>query len=294
MMGRRAYGVTTATAQMQVVGKRHYGLKALPLGGGGGRSATRELFDTLLLWQGRVQLDARGRGTVEVPLNDSLTSFRIVAVAQSGLHRYGTGGTTIRSTQDVMVLPSLAPVVREGDRYRAEFTARNTTNAAIGLTVGGNVEGLPAPLAPRTVTLAPGGAEVIGWDITAPVGVDRLVYTITATSKGGRADEVRAVQQVRPAVPVRTLQATLVQLEPSGLHSRSRVLPMRFRSAARCASRSPRASPQALDGVREAMRRYPYRCLEQRVSRAIALHDASPSGARSSPPSPPMPTRTVS
>jgi alpha-2-macroglobulin len=30
MMGRRGYGVQTATAQMQVVGKRHYGLKALP------------------------------------------------------------------------------------------------------------------------------------------------------------------------------------------------------------------------------------------------------------------------
>src|SRR5262249_11393892 len=58
MMGRRGYGIWTASAQMQVVGKRHYGLKALPQGGGGGRQTTRELFDTLLLWQGRVPLDA--------------------------------------------------------------------------------------------------------------------------------------------------------------------------------------------------------------------------------------------
>jgi len=36
MMGRRAYEVRTATAQMQVVGKRHYGIKAQPAGGGGG------------------------------------------------------------------------------------------------------------------------------------------------------------------------------------------------------------------------------------------------------------------
>jgi hypothetical protein len=49
MMQRRGYGVGTATAQMQVVGKRHYGLKALPHGGGGGRQVTRELFETLLL-----------------------------------------------------------------------------------------------------------------------------------------------------------------------------------------------------------------------------------------------------
>lgn len=34
MMGKRGYEVRTSTAQMQVVGKRHYGLKALPHGGG--------------------------------------------------------------------------------------------------------------------------------------------------------------------------------------------------------------------------------------------------------------------
>src|SRR4029077_7460899 len=37
MMGRRPYQVDTSTAQMEVVGKRHYGLKALRPGGGGGR-----------------------------------------------------------------------------------------------------------------------------------------------------------------------------------------------------------------------------------------------------------------
>ena len=37
MMGKRGIEVKTSTAQMQVVGRRHYGLKALPSGGGGGR-----------------------------------------------------------------------------------------------------------------------------------------------------------------------------------------------------------------------------------------------------------------
>ncbi|HRV08653.1 MAG TPA: MG2 domain-containing protein, partial [Acidobacteriota bacterium] len=50
MMGRRGYKVRTATAHMHVVGKRHFGQKAKPDGGGGGRVATRELFDTLVFW----------------------------------------------------------------------------------------------------------------------------------------------------------------------------------------------------------------------------------------------------
>ena len=43
MMGRRAYEVRTATAQAMVVGKCHFGLKALAHGGGGGKQMTREL-----------------------------------------------------------------------------------------------------------------------------------------------------------------------------------------------------------------------------------------------------------
>ena len=69
MMGRRGCEVKTSTAQMQVVGKRHYGLKALPAGGGGGSQTTRELFDSLLLWKGRVILNAAAEAKVAIPLN---------------------------------------------------------------------------------------------------------------------------------------------------------------------------------------------------------------------------------
>src|SRR5256885_9538700 len=50
MLRRREWGVQTSTAQMEVIGRRHYGRKAVAAGGGGGRSQTRELFETLLLW----------------------------------------------------------------------------------------------------------------------------------------------------------------------------------------------------------------------------------------------------
>src|SRR5690606_35278781 len=70
---KRSYGVETATAQMQVVGRRHFGRKALPAGGGGGKSPTRELLDTLLLWQPSVETDENGRASLDLPLNDSIT-----------------------------------------------------------------------------------------------------------------------------------------------------------------------------------------------------------------------------
>ncbi|MGB9110162.1 MAG: MG2 domain-containing protein, partial [Telluria sp.] len=104
MMRERSLQVETATAQMQVIGKRHFGRKAFPHGGGGGRSASRELFETLLLWKGKVLLDANGEAEVQVPLNDTLGSFRIVAVASAGAGLFGTGAAEIRTTQDLMLL----------------------------------------------------------------------------------------------------------------------------------------------------------------------------------------------
>jgi hypothetical protein len=91
MMKRAGYGVQTATAQMMVVGKRHFGRKARPQGGGGGRQFTRELFDTLLFWKGVVPLDEGGEAVVQFPLNDSLTAFRVVAVVHGGVVRQRRG-----------------------------------------------------------------------------------------------------------------------------------------------------------------------------------------------------------
>jgi hypothetical protein len=272
MLGRRGYAVRTATAQMQVVGKRHFGLKAVALGGGGGRQTTRELFDTLLLWKARVPLDARGEARLEVPINDSLTSFRIVAVATSGLGRFGTGTTTIRSTQDLMILPGIAPLVREGDRFRSEVTLRNATERAMAVTVRGWIEGAGDPLGEQALDLAPGEARTVGWEVTAPVGVERLTYDIEAGERGGPADRVRVSQRVVPAVFVRTFQATLSQwVGPlrQPVERPSDAVP--GRGGVEVALR--RTLVDGLAGVREWMSRYPYTCLEQKVSRAVALRN---------------------
>ena len=272
MMRQRGYGVATATAQMQVVGKRHFGRKALPQGGGGGRQSTRELFDTLLLWKGRVPLDATGDASVEVPLNDSLTSFRIVAVATGGISLFGTGSATIRSTQDLMVLAGLPPLVREGDRFQAEFTVRNTTERRMEVAVRARVEGLPESLAPRAISLSAGEAKTLGWEIAVPAGVSALRYEVEAQEQGGLADRVRVTQQVIPAVPVRTFQATLFRWEQVTRQPVERpadALP--GRGGVRVAAVP--ALTAGLEGVREWMSRYPYTCLEQEVSRVVALRD---------------------
>jgi uncharacterized protein YfaS (alpha-2-macroglobulin family) len=274
MMARRGYEVQTATAQMQVVGKRHYGLKAQPQGGGGGRQATRELFDTLLLWKARVPLNKKGEAAVEFPLNDSLTSFRIVAVANGGTGMFGTGQTSIRSTQDLMILSGIPQVVREGDRFRAGFTIRNASDRKMEVEVKVAVKDPEKKeLDPVTESLSPGEAKEIGWDIKAPMGTDSLSYEVAAMEKGGEAfDKMNVKQKVAEAVPVRTFQATLAQVEDStsmDIEKPSDALPGKGGIQV---SLKPRLS-DGLGGVIWFMKQYPYTCMEQKTSRAVALRD---------------------
>jgi uncharacterized protein YfaS (alpha-2-macroglobulin family) len=272
MMGRRSYGVETATAQMHVIGRRHFGLKALPQGGGGGKQATRELFDTLLLWKGRVALDEQGAASVEVPLNDSVTGFRIVAVATAGTGGFGTGAATIRTSQDLMILSGIAPLVRQGDRTRSTFTVRNASERRLDVDVSGRVGG-PAGALPRaSVALGPGEARELAWDVTVPAGADSLRYEIEARARDGAADRLSVSQRVVPAVPVRTFAATLEQVEGEARVEVARprdALP--GRGAVEVALRPTLGS--GLAGVTDYMRRYPYTCLEQQASRAVALED---------------------
>ena len=280
MMRRRGIEVTTSTAQMQVIGKRHFGRKALAAGGGGGRKSARELFDTLLFWQARVKLDDRGHAEAQIPLNDSLTSFRIMAVANGDLGMFGTGSASIASSQDLMLLSGVPPVIREQDRYRADFTVRNASDHAIEATVTATLnDGLEhkaaAPaLPPITVSLQKGEARDVGWTVNVPVGSEALKWDITVREKGKSedGDHLRIGQKVIPAIPVRTLQATLMQLEkpesikvklPDGAISGRGGVQVNFR----------KRLGDGLGGVQEYMSRYPYTCFEQVASRAVALQD---------------------
>ncbi len=271
MMGRRAYGVQNSTAQMNVIGKRHFGLKALPQGGGGGKALTRELFDTLLLWKGRVTLDAKGEASVEIPLNDSLTSFRIVAIASAGLDRFGHGSTSIRTTQDLILLSGIPPLVRQGDRFLSTFTVRNTTEHPMQVRISARVE--PAEsLQTQEISLGSGESREISWSISVPASTDSLKYQVEATSERGAGDRLSVIQKVVSAVPVRTLQATLTQVEQKYAMTVEQPADAIPGMGGIRVAFQPRLV-DGLTGVADYMSRYSYTCLEQLVSKAVALRD---------------------
>ncbi|WP_342616844.1 MG2 domain-containing protein [Rhodoferax sp. GW822-FHT02A01] len=277
MLQRRAWGVETSTAQMEIIGRRHYGRKAVPAGGGGGHSGARELLDTLLLWNPRVQLDANGSATVTVPLNDALTSFKIVAVADASTGLFGTGSTSIRATQDLQIISGLPPLVREDDQYRAQLTLRNTTKQAMKVVVTPRATLLT--LAPQTVDIPAGDAREVAWNVTAPAQLalsrfESILWEIEAKDTiSGARDALKASQRIIPAVPLTVQQATLVQLDgPLSLEVNPPADALPGRGGLKMALQPKLA--EGLPGVRDWFANYPFLCLEQKTSKAIGLRDA--------------------
>lgn len=277
MLRRRSWGVETATAQMEIIGRRHYGRKAVPAGGGGGKSPTRELLDTLLLWKPAIVLDASGQATVKVPLNDALTRFRIVAVADAATGLFGTGQTHIRATQDLQIISGLPPLVREGDQFRAQFTLRNTTKQAMKVAVAPRATLLELPA--QTADIPPGEARELSWTVTAPAQLaftrqEAILWEIEAKdSISGARDALKARQRIVPAVPLTVQQATLTQIDgPFSLEVAPPGDAQPGRGGLKLALQ-PRLA-EGLPGVRDWFADYPFVCLEQKTSKAIGLRDA--------------------
>src|SRR5262249_12023910 len=102
--------------------------------------------------------------------------------------------------------------------------------------------------------------------------IGAIKWDLSGVVRGGPSDRVRVTQHVIGTVPVRTYQATLTQWDGvlrEPVERPADALPGRGDVQVQV-----RASlVEGIAGVRDWMRDYPYHCLEQDVSRAVALRD---------------------
>ncbi len=76
-------------------------------------------FSTTPYFNANVHTDAQGNATVQVKLSDSITSYRIMAVALGKRDRFGSGESNIRTNLPLMARPALPRFARVGDTFEA-------------------------------------------------------------------------------------------------------------------------------------------------------------------------------
>jgi uncharacterized protein YfaS (alpha-2-macroglobulin family) len=285
MMGLRGLDVSTSTGQSQVIGRRHFGLKARPSGGGGGKSPTRSIFNTLVYWKGKLTLDKEGKANFSFPLNDSLTSFKIVAVANSGVYEFGTGSTVIQTSQDIQTFSGLPSVAREGDLLDHDFTLRNASSEArkvkavlqVSETSRSNpkVTSPPIQIGEKSIELPASSTTTVTWSLAVPPDTKSRKFILEIKEENGSIiDRLSVDQSVSQVEKESVYMAGLQQLE--GVFSEKIQSPEdaiggegKFKVS---------VSPSILTNLKSVegfFLNYPYSCMEQKVSTAIGLRNSN-------------------
>ena len=110
--------------------------------------------------------------------------------------------------------------------------------------------------------------------ITAPLGVETLRWEVGAQEKGSPVnDQLKITQKVLSVVPIKTYQATIAQI--------AKDFHLSIESPEACSPGAAVGSSvtfrpkitNGLSGVNDYMKNYPYGCMEQKISMAIALRD---------------------
>ena len=280
------YAVQTATMQSEIIGRRHYGRKAVPAGGGGGGAPTREILDSLLVWRTDVVLDAEGKATIDVPLNHSLTQFELVALVDSGGSQFGVAKAQIQTHQPIQIMSGLPAVVRTSDTYDAVFTVRNREPNAVSLRL--NAEGRVGgellfnfALDPQLVAAQSSHAfkqrVTMPFQLGANSGEIDWLITASSASDDVALDQLRFSQQWQAQVPVRAQQVLWQRLFPNQPQSFALSLPDgalqhdgQYLGAVHLGLQRTLSNQSA---VRAWFEQYPYTCFEQQASKYVALDD---------------------
>ena len=114
-------------------------------------------FSALALFAASVPTDSEGRAHVPVKLPDSLTRYRVMAVAVEGERRFGSGEATIVARLPLMVRPSAPRFLNFGDRFELPVVVQNQTDGE--MTVDVAVRALNAALTAGAGRRLVGGRE---------------------------------------------------------------------------------------------------------------------------------------
>ncbi|MGE3358843.1 MAG: alpha-2-macroglobulin, partial [Acidimicrobiia bacterium] len=95
----------------------------------------RSDFNPLAVFRPAVATDAAGRATVDVPLPDNVTRYRVMVVAAAGEDRFGTAEASITARLPLTVRPAAPRFLNHGDRFELPVVLQNQTDAAMTVDV---------------------------------------------------------------------------------------------------------------------------------------------------------------
>ena len=272
----KALQVMTADSRQRIVSRRVLTPKGETDGGGGGvdGGAMRRDFRVLAFWVGSVATNASGEATVDIKLPESLTTYRIMAVAGDRASRFGNGDAEVRVNKPLTLKSTFPRFLAVGDKalFGAVVTSQLKRAGDAIVTIRSLDQNLLVLDGPTELTLpvAAGGSVEARFPAAAKaIGRARLQMTVRL------ADETDSFEDVIPVEVLASPETVAAHGQLAGESSRadeSIVIPKSVVPG--FGGLHVEMSSSALVGLSEGARylvEYPYGCAEQKGSRALAM-----------------------
>jgi uncharacterized protein YfaS (alpha-2-macroglobulin family) len=266
----RPLGVATTLSLPRLLDEdpelRSFANKGHMAGGGGRSTSARRRFIPCPYWNTGLRSDAAGQVSVQFAAPDSLTRYRLVAVATHGPRRMGAGSDHFEVRKPLMIEPALPRFAHVGDQLSARALVFNTGASELTVAVrclpGTNAQFVAGVDGTRRLNLPAGAIEVVEFPTRfVTPGSDPWRWSV-ATTNTLLQDLVEATLPVTHATPVQR-QVVQVQIPPGGAPLLTGIDPALLENPETITIRVA-ANPLALVGesVRQLIH-YPYGCVEQ-------------------------------
>ena len=273
---RKSLQVMNADNRQRIISRRVLTPKGSTDGGGGGADAgagtLRKDFRVLAFWLGSVTTGNDGSASLNVKLPESLTTYRIMAVAADRASRFGSADTEVRTNKPLTLKPTFPRFMTVGDR------------AYFGAVVGSQLKsGGTATVTMKS--LDPGVLEIVGAaQQQVPLGA-AATLEVRFEARGKSIGRARVQMTARLGNETDSFEDTLpveVQLTPETVAAygettnavASETLTVPAGVVPGFGGLNLELASTALVGLSEGARylvEYPYGCAEQRSSKARAL-----------------------
>ncbi|MBA3548069.1 MAG: hypothetical protein H0T76_16430, partial [Nannocystis sp.] len=162
----------------------------------------RTLFATTAYFNPEVVVGPTGMATIEIPMPENLTTFRIMAVAvdPDRPDHFGSAEAQVKVRKPIMLRPSLPRFANFGDRFQASVMVDNQTELPQALIVG--TRGTNVVMSGETskaIEIPAGQSQELRFPMAVDkVGIMRLQFA--ALSNGGRDATEVSLPVLYPAV----------------------------------------------------------------------------------------------
>ncbi|MCP5099689.1 MAG: hypothetical protein GY943_29400 [Chloroflexi bacterium] len=187
-------------------------IEAGGLGGGGGDFAAEEAlsraagdedddvrqdFPDTAFWEANIRTDGNGRAAVEIPLPDTLTTWRLSSKAVTEDTRVGQSAVDIVTSLPLLLRPVTPRFLTVGDVLQIGTIVNNNTDTAVDATVRITADGFfPDSLPAKEVSVPANGQRLVQWEVLVQdVSFVDLTFRVEG---GGYADATRPSFGVGP------------------------------------------------------------------------------------------------